>query len=163
MQLRLLFLLCKNDGYVILFLEGVKMMKKDNSKGFMVYLIIALIIIIIALVFLVAKAWFNKGNNEKDDTRNIVIEGVWKAKYMELGTDKSGKEYYIVFNKDGKVYAIDEDSAREGSYSDTNADENANFAMQIDDEPISLCKYENDDIQCELYDFIEKVNIKREK
>lgn len=138
--------------------------KSNDSKGFMLYLIISLLIIICALVFIIGKVWFKKQVNEKkeDSIHNIVIDGVWKAKYMEIDTDKFGKEYYVVFNKDGKVYAIDEDGVKEGNYFDTNSDDATSFSLQINDETISLCKYEHDNIQCDLYNFIEKVNIKRE-
>ncbi|MDE5630346.1 MAG: hypothetical protein K2I70_01975 [Bacilli bacterium] len=94
---------------------------------------------------------------ESNNSPEIVIEGVWKAMHVEIGEENLGKEYYVIFQKGGKVIEIDEDGVRYGTYSDTGKSEETNFALQIEDDPISFCKYENDSIQCLLYGFVEKM------
>ena len=96
-------------------------------------------------------------NNESHNSPEIVIEGVWKAKHIELGEENFGKEYYVIFQKGGKVYTIDEDGVRYGKYFDVGKLEESNFTLQIEDCPISFCIYENDDIQCDLYGFVKKM------
>ncbi len=102
----------------------------------------------------------NKENKKEElvTSPKIVLDGVFKAKYTELGTDKYDKEYYVIFIKGGKVYAIDEDGVIEGSYSDIYSSEEKRFSLQIGDFPISTCKYENDNIKCdEQYEFVKKM------
>lgn len=94
---------------------------------------------------------------ESNNSPEIVIEGVWKAMHIEIGEENLGKEYYVIFQKGGKVIEIDEDGVRYGTYFDIGKLEEANFTLQIEDDPISLCKLENDNIQCELYDLVKKL------
>lgn len=94
---------------------------------------------------------------ESNNPPEIVIEGIWKAMHVEIGEENLGKEYYVIFQKGGKVIEIDEDGVRYGTYSDTGKSEESNFALQIEDDPISFCKLENDNIQCELYDLVKKL------
>lgn len=94
---------------------------------------------------------------ESNNPPEIVIEGIWKAMHVEIGEENLGKEYYVIFQKGGKVIEIDEDGVRYGTYSDTGKSEESNFALQIEDDPISFCKLENDNIQCLLYEFVKKL------
>lgn len=111
----------------------------------------------------------NKSNKQEDKNKEpkkgeqvippkIVIEGIFKAKYTDLGTEKYGREYYVIFFKGGKVYAIDEDGVIEGNYSDIYSNDEKKFTLQIGDYPISTCNYENDNIKCdEQYEFVKKM------
>ena len=129
-------------------------------------ILIVLFVIVLCVFSFILGIVFNKNNIKNNDNElekkehsspEIIIEGVWKAKHIELGEENLGKEYYVVFQKGGKVYTIDEDGVRYGKYFDVGKLEESNFTLQIEDGPISFCKYENDDIQCDLYGFVKKM------
>ena len=137
------------------------MIFRNMKKILIVFLVIVLCVFsfILGIVFNKNNIKNNANELEKKEHNSpeIVIEGVWKAKHIELGEENFGKEYYVVFLKGGKVYTIDEDGVRHGEYYDIGGSKEANFTLQIEDGLISLCKYENDDIKCDLYDFVEKL------
>ena len=125
-------------------------------------ILIVFLVIVLCIFSFIFGIVFDKNNDNESEKKEhnspeIIIDGVWKAKHIELGEENLGKEYYVVFQKGGKVYTIDEDGVRYGKYFDVGKSEESNFALEIDNEYTSFCKYENDDIKCDLYGFIKKM------
>lgn len=82
------------------------------------------VIVIILCVLISAFLGYYIGNSKKDKQEKSKpgIEGIWRGKNVEIGSEKYDNEFNIIFSGNGIFYMIDE-GIKVGKY---NFDENSN-------------------------------------